>query len=212
MDYLKHEQDYIPATPIDRLGVHNNIVVVTGVSASGKDFLLDRALSEAAFDEVGPYKRISLGAEIHNLMNIRFPNQYTGPLGLRDAPEAEMDKAADEVVDSIVNTPGLKIINCHVAYRGAESIQINPYHELKLMPKDYIVITAAPDEILHRRAMGERFRIREDVEIIDLHQKIGAAAVHTIAHTLGSGFTLINNHSSLINKNVAIMRKTLGVG
>jgi hypothetical protein len=67
----------------------NNIVVVTGVSASGKDFLLDKVLADITSTESAPYRRISFGAELHKLMNAKFPNRYTGPLGLRGAPEAE---------------------------------------------------------------------------------------------------------------------------
>jgi adenylate kinase len=122
-----------------------------------------------------------------------------------------MDKAADEVIEEIIETPGLKIVNCHVAYRGAESIQINPYHELTMMPRDYIVVSASPDEILQRRSVDKRPRILEDIRVIDLHQKIGIVALQCIAGTLGSKFTLLDNHPDLTSKNVLTMRNVLGI-
>ena len=170
----------------------NNIVVVTGVSASGKNYLVEKAL-ELGGDVISRSKVFNFGSSIHRIMRDRHPNIYDGSLSLQRAPENELDEAAVEVIDEIVATEGLRIVLNHVAYRLAESVNINPNHGLMMRPRDYIVVTADPEEILKRRIKDDRHRIIEHPRIIDLHQKIAISAVMVIAKDIGSRMTIIEN-------------------
>jgi adenylate kinase len=189
----------------------NNVVVVTGVSASGKDYLLDRVTSRLD-SENETYRKFSFGAMIHDIMRRKHPGTYDGPLGLREAPEGEMDASSGEALEAILAVDGLRIVNCHVVYRGAESIQVNPYHVFKMCPRDYIVISSDPNEILRRRIECERFRIKEDVRVIDLHQKIGIATIKIAAQSIGARVTLIDNTEELTDTNVSSIHKIVKGG
>jgi len=128
----------------------NDIVVVTGVSASGKDYLLERVMNRLDTDD-RMYEEFSFGTMIHDIIRREYPGIYDGPLGLRGAPEDKMDAASDEALETILATNGLKIVNCHVAYRGAESIQINPYHtriNFKTFATSQLVFVTANPSVL----------------------------------------------------------------
>ncbi|HSX28412.1 MAG TPA: hypothetical protein VLF60_03090 [Candidatus Saccharimonadales bacterium] len=191
------------------MGELNNIVIVTGVSASGKDYLLDHALSDQSA-ETQPTSLFPFGTMIHQRMKNYYPGKYDDPHGLQRAPTEALKEVASGLVEEIVAAEGLRIVNTHVAYLQGESVVIDPFAGIKMRPRDYVVVTADPAEIAKRRITDTRKnRIREETSAIEIHQRIGLAAVNAIADVIGSRVTVINNNPGPLAANLALMRTAL---
>lgn len=185
----------------------NDIVVVTGVSASGKDYLLERA-KERFPDQVAVF---SWGALIHANMRRRFPGVYDASDSLKTATLEDLRASAHGAVDALLEceTEAATVLNGHIAYRRQESVVVDVDMNLRLRPRDYIFVEADPEEILHRRISNERDRVIEPVDAIDIHQQLGQAAVAAFASRTGARLNRIYNDDE-IERNVNLIAEIVG--
>lgn len=169
---------------------NNEIVFVSGVSASGKDYLLEKAKKRFA-----PGTNVfSLGALIHADMRDRYPGQYEASDSLKPVSLEELRISTHNAFNSLLDYDGISVINGHIAYRRQESIVIDPDMNMQLMPRDYIFVKSDPEEILKRRIFNERDRVIESVDTIYIQQEIARVAITAIADCIGARVHVISNN------------------
>ena len=185
----------------------NDIVIVTGVSASGKDYLLSRALED--IDEEDHVTPVAFGTEIHN----RIKGEVTAcdsRDGLREVSATVVREFAREILRRVIEKEGTKILNTHVVYRQGDLVVADPATDLEVAARDYVFVSADPAEIVHRRKTDEsRGRLSETEEMVALHQEIALASVGAIARVIGSRFTILDNKEENTAENVAQMRAVI---
>ena len=172
---------------------NNELVFVTGISASGKDFLLERAREQFS-DQVQVF---SLGALIHADMRRRHPGVYDASDSLKRATLDELRMSAHNATDKLLETDDTTVVNGHVAYRRQESVVVDTEMNLRLNPRDYVFVEADPEEILYRRETNERDRVIEPVDTIYIHQELARIAVSSIASRIGARVSHVHNGSNI---------------
>lgn len=187
---------------------HSDVVIVTGVSASGKDFLLDRTLAG-----IGPTERsirsVAFGQEILRLMR-QESTECESRDGLRDVPADVVRHFAHRVIASLVQSEGTKVLNTHVTYRQGDLVVSDPATDLEIKARDYIFVSADPAEIAKRRRTDtSRARREESEDMIAIHQEIARATVTALAYRIGSGLTVIENTVEGTDENVAQMQEVI---
>lgn len=166
----------------------NRIAVITGVSASGKDFLLEN-LSFHNPRLVSEFTVVSFGDALFS--RIKADAASGIPIGSKDSLASvvsaeQMRRYIDEVIQEIVKCDKT-LLNAHLAYKQQGSIQLNPNVDKRLNLHTYIFVWADPDEILQRRLNSERQRAIESVEDISLHQQIAFEATRVLPRHLERG-------------------------
>lgn len=110
-------------------GANNRIMVMTGVSGSGKDYLLDKVVAAGLMPE--HVKRFSFGQLLFEQAQAKYPQLRT-----RDDLKTMLTQEQVEVETSgiigrlIAAQPAL--VNTHVVYRQGDSLAINPDVEEEL--------------------------------------------------------------------------------
>jgi len=104
----------------------NNLLIVTGISGSGKDFLL----SEVVNNNPELTSKISIYSFGQELFKVLKEKGVNGDLQNRDqlkelGDQKLMQLAITQTVNYILTTLPA-IINTHIAYKQNNSIQINP--------------------------------------------------------------------------------------
>ncbi len=190
---------------------HSDVVIVTGVSASGKDFLLDRTLGGIEPTERS-IRSIAFGQEILRLMQQESKGCESRD-GLGNVPADVVRHFARRVIATLVQSDGTKILNTHVTYRQGDLVVSDPATDLEIKARDYIFVSADPAEIAERRRTdASRVRRQESEDMIAVHQEIAQATVTALAHRLGSGLTVIENTVEGTPENVARMRDIITRG
>lgn len=180
----------------------NDIVVVTGVSASGKDFLLENAKDQLS-DRVQIY---SFGALIHDDMRRRYPGIYDASDSLKTVALDDLRISSYNATEEILRSDGIKVVNGHVTYRRQESIVVDPNMNILLRPRDYIFIEADPEEIMRRRISNDRDRVIESTDTIYIQQEVERAAVFAIAKKIGARVVSLLNDENVRNNSTIIAK------
>lgn len=189
---------------------HNNLVLVTGVSGSGKDYLLSKLadtdpkigteISVVNFGEL-LFSRISPAVPDSTLVNSRDDLNRAIP---QDTVRILIESVIDEV---IARQPA--IINTHLVYRQNGSLQINPGIARRMAVKDYVYVYSDPNLISNRRANDAREREQEDPLDIGIHQQIALASTRILAGALGAGFLVLENRMDNTPRNVAKLQQVV---
>lgn len=187
----------------------NKLVVLTGVSGSGKDFFIER------LQEDNP--EITQRLNVVNFGEVLFRRIKGGKPELRSRDGLKFDVSNDVIkaaVSEIVGellTQKPSIVNTHIAYKQLGSIQINPDICKILNPDTYVYIWADPELVFKRRRGSIRFRERalEEPEEIALHQQIAFDATRAIALAYGSEFRSIVNREDNLQSNVALLQEVI---
>lgn len=182
----------------------NNIVVVTGISGSGKDYLLNKSKEKQSNigKEIPVFsaghemmKRIQQKGEILNIQNRDELKRILTP---------ELSKQiVREILNDILKYK-TSILNGHIAYKQNGSIQINPDIDRQINARDYILITVDPELLISRRNLDiSRNREVEDVIDINIHQDIAKSAVKSLSEHLGARFTILQNAVDNVAENTS---------
>ena len=198
--------------PLTEKGEKRRIALLTGIPASGKDFLLGN------LKDLDP--RIGTSIAVFNFGELMFQKlqqlkpAQAGRLTSRDELATKLDQTqVMELIHTVIEeiiTAQPAVIASHVAYKQNGSIQINPDIDKYLQMSRYIYVWSDPEEIHQRRLGLERKREIESVDDIYIHQQIAYNATRTIARTLGAGFVLINNRTDNVRNNLDILQNVIG--
>lgn len=166
---------------------HSRIILYTGVSCSGKDHILDKALSK--FEGTGP-QRLSVGTFLSKRLAVHR-DQLRRELGLQEIEQIKMETAPE----ILAAQPAILV--SHIVPKYDHVITLNPDFERALNPAHFIAVVSEPDQINRwreeRNKSGERFAPTEDPDAINLHQEMIIHNTFLIARALGSGFSIIYN-------------------
>jgi adenylate kinase len=188
----------------------NDVVIVTGVSASGKDYLLSRALQgiESAGHPIIP---VEFGTLLHQRMQIEAGlGRLCTRDALRDQPAEVIRRVARGVLKEVLELDGTKILNTHVMYRQGPLLVTDPETDLLVRARDYIFVSSDPEEIARRRQHdASRQRMQEDATMIGIHQQTALGVVTAITTALNSGLTVIHNTPEQTAENVELIRSTI---
>ncbi|MCL4357452.1 AAA family ATPase [Patescibacteria group bacterium] len=175
--------------------MNRNILLVTGVSASGKDYLLEQARRH---DE-----RIGTAVPI-----VSMGSAIVAKMRQQEVEESSLDRdrikhiASNDVmrgivkgiVAELVKYPAA-IVNGHITYRQQGQLVSNPDVDAEISPTAYAVVVAEPRDIAAWRALDTgRVRETETIDQIAYHQDFTVQAAEKAAATLGAGFQLIKNN------------------
>jgi len=198
--------------PSTEIGNKRRLALLTGVPASGKDFLLSK------LKDIDP--RVGSSIAVFNFGELMFEKlqQLKPKQAIRIVSRDELATKLDQtqvmelihtVIEEII-TAQPAVITSHVAYKQNGSIQINPDIDKYLQMSRYIFVWSDPKKIFQRRQSLERKREVESVDDIYIHQQIAYYATRTIAKTLGAGFVKINNRTDNVQNNLGILQNILG--
>lgn len=199
---MSYQERYRPRTNQEL----NKILTVTGVSGSGKDFLLDKVQTSNP-EAVRHIRIFNFGDLLFERLNRRIRSLKGEELKSKDdirraLTQEEIKESIIEVAEEILESqPG--IVNSHVAYLQKGSIQINPDVEERIGARTYFFVWADPEKITHWRNSEKRTREEQSVKEILIHQEIALEATFIIASHLGAGFITSYNRDDNVSENVA---------
>ncbi|PIY94005.1 MAG: hypothetical protein COY68_04205 [Candidatus Levybacteria bacterium CG_4_10_14_0_8_um_filter_35_23] len=180
----------------------NKIVTVTGVSGSGKNFLMRSAqkAEPELFD--GRISVFNFGSELFRNVVGQFPElKESGADGLKRLPLEDLDLYIKKTLDSLLaSQPCLQIT--HLVFKQRDSFVINPESEKKTQAVEYLFIQSDPEQIYNWRLENQNTRTREieSVDDINLHQVLARLSTVAIAQRLNVGMLVINNDPASINE------------
>jgi adenylate kinase len=114
----------------------NRIMVVTGVSSCGKDFLIDKASAAGLIPK--PVRIFHFGQELFRQAQMSYPE-------LRTRDELKTKLSGQQVRTEISGTIGRllgvqpALLNTHVVYRQGDGLVINPDVEEELQASHFLV-------------------------------------------------------------------------
>lgn len=192
-------------------GSKNKLVVITGISGSGKDYLLSElektdnrigtAISIVNFGEL-LFSRLRQVDPSNNIVTSRDDlNRYVS----QDVIRVLINSVVDEV---IARQPA--IVNTHVAYMQQGSIQINPDVVRRMAVTSFVYVWSDPELIAEwRKNDHDRRRDLETPEDIILHQRIALESTRIIAEVLGVGFRSLYNRTDNILENISKLQEVV---
>ena len=183
----------------------NDIVIVTGISGAGKDFLLNRVLDKNP-QIAARFSSYSFGTEVFKRVNQINQSQTVKHRDqLKDSLDQEVLNTAVMWVINFVISQQPVILNTHIAYKQNGSIQINPTSDKALSSRDYIFVRTEPELLFERRKKNDsRNRGGEDILDLDVHQEI-ALQVALVIEPLVLIFILLRIQKRII----ALQKKSL---
>jgi adenylate kinase len=177
------------------------VMYYTGVSASGKDFLLDKVFENDTIST--RVTKTSMG----RLMAAKL-NTDRDSMIKRDGIDSIRDVQAELIPDLLAVSP--TVMNAHLVSKYNGLYIVNPQFEMDLKPQQYVVIYSNPELIKQRRIVrnesGGRQSEVEDEETIDLHQRLAINISRTLADYHGAGLTVIYNGITNVDENVELLK------
>lgn len=190
---------------------NNNLMIVTGVPGSGKDYLLSEL---ARIDS-----RIGSKIEIVNFGSLLFSrlhqmdpenNAVTSRDDLSKAVSQDVIKLLINSVIAEVISQQPAIINSHIAYIQHGSIQINLDVVRRLAVNNFVYVWSDPTLIAGWREKDQsRLRNPEDETNISLHQQIAFESTRIIAEVLGAGFRSLYNRTDNLVENISNLQEVI---
>lgn len=206
MEARLHQFNKEPGTqssniPLQRNARLHSVMYYTGVSASGKDFLLDRAFEDDGI--ASRVTRLSMGRMMASKLSMDRDTMIK-----KDGIDSIRDVQAELVPDLI--SVGPTVMNAHLVSKYNGVLVVNPQFEIDLRPQQYVVVYSDPELIRQRRiarnGLGQRQSDIEDEATRDLHQRLAITTSRTLAEYHGSGLTVIYNGDNNTEDNVALLK------
>jgi len=174
--------------------------MVTGVSASGKDYLLSRAKEhEPRLGAQIPI--VSMGSAILSKLSELGKSADRDRMKHIATNEVMRDVVRGIVADLVLPYPAA-VLNGHITYRQQGEFVSNPDIDAEINPAAYAVVVADPNDIVEWRAADlSRRREPETADEIAYHQDFTIQAAERMAVLLSSQCQIIEN--SLDNTNAS---------
>lgn len=170
------------------------ILLVTGVSASGKDFLLNRASEhEPRLGMEIPIIRI--GSAIMSRLAQLGGDQLDRDRMKHIVSNDVMRGVVRGIVSDVVSAHPAAVLNGHITYRQQGKLVSNPDIDTEINPAAYAVIVAEPSDIAEWRAADKnRRREMETIDEIAYHQEFTVQTAERMAVLLGAQCQTIENN------------------
>lgn len=176
----------------------NRIITITGLSGSGKDYLVSAA-QKICPDLIGQQISIfNFGSELLKSLAAQAPDM---PVHNRDMLKQLQQEAIDPAVQLtlqrlLMNQPALYLT--HVVHRQRDKLVISPDNERLVNSMEYVFVHTEPGQIFdwRQQEMAKRQRQQESLDEIAMHQNIAQAATHALALSLDTGYMIIRNEPS----------------
>lgn len=181
----------------------NRIALVTGVSCSGKDFLLKLVRSTMSLTTVNYGERLLI--ELSKTHPWLISKDELRGLPIRDINQAVMN----------VNYWLLRIqpvvVNAHIVFKVGKDLTVLPDSNEILCPQMYIHVSAPVEEILARRRCDRRERIElvETKEEVSFHQRLSENVTERLAKKQGSVFVRVWNQFGYTDDCLEILKNAL---
>ena len=179
------------------------MIVVTGVSGSGKDFLLEKVRplinSKVSFLNFGQ----ALFEEVRrNQPGISSRDQ----LASLDYRTFHRERLV--VVSKALQTQPV-VLNTHMLLCFSDGLVFADVIDRLLLPRTYVHISSPVSEIYERRKQGNRERRVETESRIRLHQNLSLYTTAVVAKDLGSEFIRICNKEDNVETSIQILSKAI---
>lgn len=179
---------------------HNRILIVTGVSGSGKDFLLSEAARQSHIPDT--VRTFSFGQVLFDYLRTIHPQIQTRDDIRTLLNQDEVRNGILGVIDALIQAQPVTL-NTHVVYRQRESYTINADIDKRIHPVGYVYVWSEPDQIAEWRIQATtRTRPAESVDAIALHQELGLEIVSVLARYTGASLKTIWNRADNVTENL----------
>lgn len=186
---------------------HNKILIVTGVSGSGKDFLLSEAVRQGRI--VPTVRTFSFGQELFDYLKMIHLQIQTRDDIRTLLSQDEVRNSILSVIDRLIQAQP-EILNTHVVYRQQESYTVNPDIDKRIHPAGYVYVWSEPDQIVQWRIQATtRIRPIESVDEIALHQDLGLEIVSVLARYTGASLKTIWNRADNLTENLETIEQQI---
>lgn len=184
---------------------HNKILVITGVPAVGKDYLLSES---KRLGMIPPSVRsFSFGEELFVYLQTLYPQVKTRD-DIRTLLSQDVIRAAVEGIIFRMIQAQPSMLNTHVVYRQKDSIVTNPDLDKRIHPHSYLFVWSEPDQIAKWRSLDtSRTRPAESVTNIALHQDIALEVVSVVARHTGASLKTVWNRADNTQENLVLIQE-----
>lgn len=183
---------------------HNDIVTITGVSSSGKDYLVDLAAKKEPHLITSRVRLFQFGSELVQVVTQHLPESLTGGRdSLKSLSPALLKEYIEETLEHLLGVqPAIQLT--HVVVNQQGKLIINPKSENTTLAKAYIYVWTDPALIYSWRLaeLAKRNRTMESVDAIGVHQEIALATTTILSRKLGAGMFVVYNTCQDIEENV----------
>lgn len=188
-------------TPSPEIARHNRIVCYTGVSSSGKDFLLDYTMNQ--MQESHEFQAVSMGTLMANNLQMHRDS-------LRVVPELDdIRKAQMAAIPEVLSRMPV-VVNTHIIFKYKDLLVFNPEVERQLSPAHYVVVTSEPQTIqrwrIQRDIDGVRLSDVEEASRISFHQNMVVNTARSLANETGAKLTVLYNVPEQTQTNSEMLR------
>ncbi|MBQ6154886.1 AAA family ATPase [bacterium] len=183
----------------------NKILVLTGLSGCGKDFLLHELKKSGHIKEnISVY---SFGQKLFEAVKEKL--QLNSRDQLRDVPDYKLVEGVNLALEQIIREQPV-ILNTHVVHKQGDIIACRPEFERKLVPASYTFVWTDPEQIVAWRHDDEtRNRAAESVSKVALDQSIALIVTARLAKWNGSAFHTLENRTDNAAANVDLLSQYL---
>jgi len=183
---------------------HNDIVTVTGVSSSGKDYLVNLAAQKEPHLITGRIRLFQFGSELAQIVIQHLPESLAGGRdSLKNLPPALLEEYIEETLQHLLDVqPAVQLT--HVVVNQQGRLVINPKSENTTLAKAYIYVWTDPALIYSWRLaeLARRNRTMESVDAIGVHQEIALVTTTILSRKLGAGMFVVYNTCQDVEENV----------
>ena len=180
----------------------NRILVLTGLSGSGKDFLIDELKKSGNVPE--NITTVSFGEKLFQEIKKQFP-EIENRDQLRRISNYDLVWGVNNVIETIIREQPV-LLNTHVVYKQDGSLTTNPSVDKKINAGGYVFVWTDPEQIrIWREKDQTRKRERGTIEDISLDQSIALVVTAKIASHNGSAFHTIENRADNARHNIDLL-------
>ncbi|MCL5411428.1 MAG: AAA family ATPase [Patescibacteria group bacterium] len=170
-------------------------IIVTGVSAAGKDFLIGKV------KETIPQLRVfNFGDRLADEMRKRVP-ELRDSGQLKNFDREEIRKEIENVTNYLLEQ-GVDVVNTHLVFCSNTDLIVTPPVTRRISPKGFVFVWAPLDEIVQRRQRDLKNREIQNESEVALHQDIALYVAARFAKEMKVPYLKICNRCDNVRDNV----------
>jgi adenylate kinase len=178
----------------------NRILVVTGISGAGKDFLIEKVKKNL------PAGSIYFG-DFGDLMFQLYKDELcvSSRDMLKDLNQKEIYPYIKPCIDYI-RTKEPAVISSHSVVKQQGFYTVNYEMERLLYPKTYVFVTTSPESVLkHRQVDKTRNRETQGIEEVKFHNNFLLCITKAYTESFASRLVILENREDNIEENARIL-------